>query len=226
MGTLTQIDAHTHSLRHTPISPAILYFGTQVSLLSTVDEEGHPNLAPNSSVWWLGQSAMLGVAARSQTGRNILATGEVVINLPSVDHVDAVDRLALTTGRDPVSERKAAAGYRHVRDKFGLAGVRPMPAETVAPPRVAEFPVHLEGRVVTIHPMGGAATAAGASLLAVELGITRVHVVESLRQAGHANRIDPERWRPLIMNFQRFFGLGGEAMPSRLASIDEEWYRG
>lgn len=226
MGTLTSLEAHVRSTGHTPISPAILYFGTQVSLLSTVDEEGHPNLAPNSSVWWLGQTAMLGVAARSQTGRNVLATGEVVINLPSVDHVDAVDRLALTTGRDPVSERKAAAGYRHVRDKFGLAGVRPMPAETVAPPRVAEFPVHLEGRVVTIHPMGGAASAAEASLLAVELGITRVHVVDALRMAGYSDRIDPVRWRPLIMNFQRFFGIGDEAMPSRLASIDEEWYRG
>ncbi|GAA2029850.1 flavin reductase family protein [Agromyces tropicus] len=226
MGTLTSLDAHARGPRHTAISPAILYFGSQVSLLSTVDETGHPNLAPNSSVWWLGQTAMLGVAARSQTGRNLLANGEAVVNLPSVEGVDAVDRLALTTGRDPVSERKAAAGYRHVRDKFATAGVRPIASETVAPPRVAEFPVHLEGRVVAFHPMGGAATAADASLLAVELGITRVHVVESLRMAGHANRIDPDRWRPLIMNFQRFYGLGDETMPSRLASIDEEWYRG
>lgn len=226
MGTLTPIDAHTRGDRHTSISPAILYFGTQVSLLSTVDEEGHPNLAPNSSVWWLGQTAMLGVGARSQTGRNLLANGEAVINLPSVEHVDAVDRLALTTGRDPVSERKAAAGYRHVRDKFAAAGLRPVAAETVAPPRVAEFPVQLEGRVVAIHPMGGAPSAADASLLAVELGITRVHVVESIRMPGYEHRIDPVRWRPLMLSFQRFFGLGEEAMPSRLASIDEEWYRG
>ncbi|GAA1779533.1 flavin reductase family protein [Agromyces lapidis] len=226
MGTLTPIDAHARSTRHSTISPAILYFGSQVSLLSTVDDEGHPNLAPNSSVWWLGQTAVLGVAARSQTGRNLIANGEAVINLPSVDHVDAVDRLALTTGRNPVPERKAGAGYRHVRDKFAAAGLRPLASETVAPPRVAEFPVHLEGRVVAIHPMGGAESPAEASLLAVELGITRVHVVESLRMAGHANRIDPVRWRPLMMNFQRFFGLGGEAQPSRLASIDEEWYRG
>ncbi|MRG59655.1 flavin reductase family protein [Agromyces sp. CFH 90414] len=222
----TAIDAHANSTRHTAVSPAILYFGTQVSLLSTVDDEGHPNLAPNSSVWWLGQTAMLGVAARSQTGRNLVANGEAVINLPSVDRVDAVDRLALTTGRDPVSERKAAAGYRHVRDKFAAAGLRPLPAETVSPPRVAEFPVHLEGRVVAIHPMGGAATPEEADTLAVELGITRVHVVESLQVPGHPNRIDPERWRPLMLSFQRFFGPGAEAMPSRLASIDEEWYRG
>jgi hypothetical protein len=28
------------------------------------------------------------------------------------------------------------------------------------------------------------------------------------------------RWRPLIMSFCRFFGLGGEVYPSRLAESD------
>lgn len=220
MGALTTLDAHT------AISPAILYFGTPVSVLSTVDEEGHPNLAPNSSVWWLGQTAVIGTSARSQTGLNLLATGEVVINLPSAAEVDAVDRLALTTGRSPVSPRKEAAGYRHVADKFAHARLHPVASETVTPPRVAEFPVHLEGTVVARHPLGGVPTPADASILAVEVAITRVHVRESLRLAGHANRIDPERWHPLLLSFQRFFARGDEAMPSRLASIDEEWYRG
>jgi hypothetical protein len=39
------------------------------------------------------------------------------------------------------------------------------------------------------------------------------------------DRIDPDAWRPLIMSFQRFYGLGGEVHPSRLAGIDEEAYR-
>jgi len=220
MGTLTPLDPHV------AIEPAILYFGTPVSLLSTIDVDGHPNLAPNSSVWWLGQTAMVGVAARGQTGRNLLATGEVVINLPSTAEVDAVDRLALTTGRSPVSPRKTAAGYRHVADKFAEAGLHPVESETVAPPRIAEFPVHLEGRVTDLHPLGGAPTADDASVLAVEIAVTRVHVRESLRLAGYPNRIDPERWHPLLLSFQRFFGLGDEAHPSRLASIDEDWYRG
>ncbi len=43
---------------------------------------------------------------------------------------------------------------------------------------------------------------------------------------GHnPNRIDPNRWRPLIMSFQRFYGLGTELRPSRLAAITEESYR-
>jgi hypothetical protein len=42
---------------------------------------------------------------------------------------------------------------------------------------------------------------------------------------GRTNRIDPDLWRPLIMSFQRFYGLGPETQASRLATIDEEWYR-
>lgn len=38
------------------------------------------------------------------------------------DLVTHVDRLALTTGKDPVPERKRQWGYRCERDKFGIAG--------------------------------------------------------------------------------------------------------
>lgn len=37
---------------------------------------------------------------------------------------------------------------------------------------------------------------------------------------AHLVHIDPVRWCPLIMNFCRFFGLGGEVHPSRLAQSD------
>jgi hypothetical protein len=54
--------------------------------------------------------------------------------------------------------------------------------------------------------------------------VEQVHVHPSIRKAG-SRRIDPARWRPLIMSFQRFFTLGDEVHPSRLAGIDEEAYR-
>ncbi|WP_074401018.1 flavin reductase family protein [Agromyces aureus] len=225
MSTCTDLGT-SEVAQHSVIDPAILYFGTPVALLATVDEAGHPNLAPNSSIWWLGQTAVVGIAARSQTARNLLAVRECVINLPSVMEVDAVDRLALTTGRTSVSERKSRAGYRHVHDKFAAAGLSAAAADRVAPPRVAECPVNLEGRVRTLHPLRGAADPTAADLLAVELDIVRVHIHEHLRLAGHENRIDPDRWRPLMMSFQRYFGLGTEAHPSLLSTIDEDWYRG
>jgi flavin reductase (DIM6/NTAB) family NADH-FMN oxidoreductase RutF len=44
---------------------------------------------------------MLGLAAESKTTENMKRTGECVLNLPSVDLVAAVDRLARTTGSNP-----------------------------------------------------------------------------------------------------------------------------
>ena len=76
-----------------------------------------------------------------QTSDNLIATRECVINLPSEDLVTHVDRLALTTGRNPVPERKRDWGYRFEPDKFGIAGLTPIASEWVAPPRVLECPV-------------------------------------------------------------------------------------
>src|SRR3954468_17117652 len=108
---------------HATIDPAILYFGTPVVLVSSENPDGTPNLAPMSSAWWLGRSCMLGFGARSHTPANILRTGECVLNLPSVEQAAAVNRLAKTTGSDPVPPLKQAMGYRHERDKFGAAGL-------------------------------------------------------------------------------------------------------
>jgi hypothetical protein len=45
-----------------------------------------------------------------------------VLNLPAADLVDAVNRLAKTTGSDPVPEHKRHKGYRFEPDKFGVSG--------------------------------------------------------------------------------------------------------
>ena len=51
-----------------------------------------------------------------------------------------------------------------------------------------------------------------------EVHIVKLHVDENLLlEDGLRPHIDPVRWRPLIMSFCRFFGLGGEVNPSRLA---------
>ena len=38
-----------------------------------------------------------------------------------------------------------------------------------------------------------------------------------LVENGARPHIDAEKWKPLIMSFCRFFGVGGEVHPSRLA---------
>lgn len=210
---------------HTTIDPAILYFGTPVVLVSSLHADGSPNLAPISSAWWLGRSCLLGFGARSCTPANILRQGECVINLPSVAQVDAVDRLAKTTGSSPVPAYKQSMGYRHEGDKFGCAGLTPVESDLVAPPRAAECPVHLEATLVERHPLEEANPDRRGKLVALEMRIVRVHLAEEIRMAGTEHRIDPERWRPLMMSFCEFFGLGGKLHPSTLATIPEESYR-
>lgn len=210
---------------HTVIDPAILYFGTPVVLVSSTNADGTPNLAPMSSAWWMGRACMLGFGVRSLTPANIQRTGECVLSLPSVNEVAAVNRLARTTGSDPVPQWKADNGYRHVRDKFACAGLTPLASEVVAPPRVAECPVHLECVLEGVHPLAESDPARRGRHAALEVRVVRVHVEESIRLAGHADRIDPARWRPLVMSFQRFYGLGEEVHESTLARIPEDAYR-
>src|SRR5687768_12914615 len=200
---------------HKTIDPTILYFGTPVALISTLNEDGSANLAPMSSVWWLGWSCMLGLGQMGQTSANLERTRECVINLPSVDMVSHVDRLAMTTGRDPVPEKKLSWGYRHEADKFGLASLTPFASEMVGPPRVLECPVQMEGIVHEVRPFGKNVAAN-----AFEVHIVKLHVDESILMPGNSAtrpHIDPARWRPLIMSFCRFFGLDAEVHPSRLA---------
>jgi flavin reductase (DIM6/NTAB) family NADH-FMN oxidoreductase RutF len=210
---------------HSVIDPAILYFGTPVVLVSSTNPDASANLAPMSSAWWLGRSCMLGFGARSHTPANIQRTGECVLNLPSVAEVAAVNRLARTTGSSPVPPHKIAMGYRHERDKFAVAGLTPVASDLVAPPRAAECPIQLEATLEAVHPLAVRDPSRRGNLVALEVRVVRVHVVASVRMPGHENRIDPERWRPLIMSFSRFFGLGDEVHRSTLAEIPEEAYR-
>lgn len=201
-------------ITHKTIDPTILYFGTPVALISTLNPDGTPNLAPMSSAWWLGWSCMLGLGGMGQTSDNLIRTRECVINLPSEEQVTQVDLLALTTGKDPVPEKKLEWGYRHEEDKFRLAGFTRLKSESVGPPRALECPVQMEGIVHDYHAFGKNVNAN-----AFEVHIVKLHVDERLLLTANGSRphVDPLRWRPLIMSFCRFFGLGGEVHPSRLA---------
>lgn len=199
---------------HKVIQPKILYFGTSVILISTVNQDGTPNLAPMSSAWWLNQSCMLGMSSKSQTVQNLIRERECVLNLPSVDLISAIDRLTLLTGRNPVPESKAKRGYQHEADKFGVAGLTPLPSELVQAPRVKECPVHLEARLVKVHPFEEPS-----SLVAMEVRIEKVHIEEELLMDGDSNYIDPSKWNPMIMNFCEYFGLSEQLSASKLAPV-------
>jgi flavin reductase (DIM6/NTAB) family NADH-FMN oxidoreductase RutF len=207
------------------VDPAILYFGTPVVLVSTLNADGTANLAPMSSAWWLGWGCMLGLNASSKTVENLKRSGECVLNLPSSELVAAVDRLALTTGSDPVPANKIGMGFRYVADKFGLADLTPRRADTVSAPRALECPVQLEAMVESINAFGAANPRIRTPMLAIEVRITRVHAHPEILVESNQNRIDPDKWKPLIMSFREFYGLGDCLQTSRLAQFPEDRFR-
>ena len=176
---------------------------------------------------------MIGLASDSKTTANLVREHECVLNFPSVGEVDAVNRLAKTTGSHPVPEFRTNAGYQHVKDKLSFAGLTPQASELVQPPRVAECPVQMEAVLQAAHPFGGFAAQRSygedvpdAFLHAYELKIVRVHVAEELLRSDKPNHVDSDKWKPLIMSFSKFYGLAeGQILTSRLAEIPEELYR-
>ena len=219
---------------HTTIEPSILYFGTPVVLISTRNEDGTTNVAPMSSTWFLGWGSVIGLNSGSQTTLNLLREKECVLNFPSADQAYMPDRLARLTGRNPVPADKLAMGYRYEKDKLGAGGVTATPSDLVKAPRVTECPIQLEALVQACHPFSGfepprayGTNATGIPhVLAFELKIVRVHAEDSLLVPDKKNRIDPDKWRPLIMSFAQYYGLApGKVLPSKLADIPEERYR-
>ena len=209
---------------HRMIEPSILYFGTPVVLITTQNEDQTTNIAPMSSVWWLGWSCMLGLDASSQTSANLKRTGECVLNLASADLVSSVDKLAMLTGSKKLPLHKKKLGYSYEPDKFGAAGFSPIASDLVAPPRIAECKIQLEGVVSGIHVFGAQDPKMAVPTKAFEVSIQRVHAAADLQVEGHPNRIDPDKWNPLIMNFRNFYGTSTQLHSSALARGPEEAY--
>jgi flavin reductase (DIM6/NTAB) family NADH-FMN oxidoreductase RutF/uncharacterized protein YciI len=106
----------------------------QVVLVTTVDEDGQPNLAPKS---WVTMAAFggpilaFGCTERHRTLRNAEATREFVVNVPS----------------EALAERTWALVEWHGQERIERSGLTLVPAERVAPPLVAECKAHLECRL-------------------------------------------------------------------------------
>jgi flavin reductase (DIM6/NTAB) family NADH-FMN oxidoreductase RutF len=116
-------------------------------------------------------------------------------------------------------------GYAHEKNKFEIAGLTPVASLTVASPRALECPVQMEAVIAAKHGLMEDDEVVRGALVLFEVRIQRVHLHPDVLMDGNPNRIDPNKWRPLIMSFQRFYGLGEEVRESNLARISEESYR-
>jgi len=120
-----------------------------IAFASTVDEKGNPNIAPYSFFNCFSSNPPILVFSSNRKGtdnttkdtlHNVVATGEVVINMVSHSIVRqmAVASIAFPKG---VSE-------------FEKSGLTPIPSDLVKPFRVKESPAQLECKVQQIISLG------------------------------------------------------------------------
>lgn len=146
-----------------------------IGWISTVDAEGHPNLAPFSFfnvVCPKPPTVVFCPMIRSTDGKakdtlnNVRATNEFVINVVTEELAEAMNLSSVEAPPDV--------------NEFEFARVTATPSVTVRPPRVRESPIHFECRVrqiVEISPEPG-----GGSLVIGE--ILHIHVDESVLTGG------------------------------------------
>jgi flavin reductase (DIM6/NTAB) family NADH-FMN oxidoreductase RutF len=199
--------AHTSSAEVLQsIWPSILYFGTPVALVTTLNSDETPNIGPMSSAWALGYVVVMGWESTAHTLANLARERECVINLPGPDLAEQVETLAPLTGRNPPAPHKADT-FRYEPRKFEAAGLTQIASETVKPPRVTECPLQLEAKVTAIHEP--ASRPDGEYFRIVETHVQRVHASSSIVKPG-TSHIDPQRWSPLLYVFRHYFGTGEE----------------
>jgi len=156
-----------------------------VALVSTIDINGIPNVAPFSFFSGVGSNpptvlfcpSLIGASHdrpddRKDTLRNVEQTGEFVINIVS-EAIAAPSNLT-------------AANVGPEVDEFLLAGLTAIPSDVVKPPRVAESPAQMECKLLQII-FTGQGHAAGVIVLGE---IVRFHIRQDLEDNY---RIDPTK---------------------------------
>ncbi|WP_440117366.1 flavin reductase family protein [Paenibacillus sp. QZ-Y1] len=196
-----QVNNESERFQHETIQPSILYYGTPVLLLSTLNEDGSTNLSPLSSSWALGDCLVLGVGTKGKAYENLNRHPECVINLPDASMWRQVESLGRYTGAYPVPEEKRQMGYEFCSEKFEVAGLTAQVSVRVQPKKIAECPLQIEASVQHIR------TPEHTPFMAiVEVKALKVHAHRAL--ISGLNKIDPAKWHPLIYNFRHYYGLG------------------
>ncbi len=186
----------------TTISPSVFYFGTPIALITTLTaEDGSTNITPISSAWALDRTYALGISRDSQAARNLEQCPELVINLPDASLVDAIERIAPTTGAADIPPYKQGR-YRHEADKWRLGGFSPRPSESVRPARIAQCPVQIEARAARFTSLSSDDAA-----MIVHAEVVRTHAHDALI-VPRTSHIDLDRWRPVYYTFRHYFVQG------------------
>jgi len=193
---------------HITITPSVLYIGTPVALMTTLNPDGTTNISPMSSAWAIFDRVILGMTSTSKGRENLLRERQVVLNFPSPELWQKVEAIARATGRNPVPPHKEKIGYKFEPDKFAASGFTPQNSELVRPLRIAQCPIQLEAELVACHDPGGEwPKERPEAFQIVEVKVVRVHAHEDIVISG-TNHIDTARWQPLLYVFRHYFGTG------------------
>ncbi|MCU5305126.1 flavin reductase family protein, partial [Bacillus toyonensis] len=185
------------------IKPKILYYGTPVILLNSLNEDGTVNISPMSSSWALGDCIILGIGLGGKAIENLERHPECVINVPSPSLWENVEQLAPYTGKNPVPDYKKKNGFTYEKEKYDISRLTPTKSKSVKPTRIMECPIQIEARVKHIRIPDYSPDFAIVETQAIHVHAHKEIILEE-------NHIDPNKWSPLIYNFRHYFGLGNQ----------------
>ncbi|PFO63080.1 flavin reductase family protein [Bacillus cereus] len=185
------------------IKPKILYYGTPVILLNSLNEDGTVNISPLSSSWALGDCIILGIGLGGKAIENLEPHPECVINVPSPSLWENVEQLAPYTGKNPVPDYKKKNGFTYEKEKYDISRLTPTKSKSVKPTRIMECPIQIEARVKHIRIPDYSSDFAIVETQAIHVHAHKEIIIEE-------NHIDPNKWSPLIYNFRHYFGLGNQ----------------
>src|SRR5690606_2789501 len=153
-----------------------------ICFASTIDSEGNPNLSPFSffNVFGSNPPVLIFSPARrvrdntiKHTLENVIATGEVVVNMVSYDMVQQTSL--------------SSCEYPRGTNEFIKSGYTPVPSDVVKPFRVKEAPVSIECKVMEVKPIGDGGGAA--NLIICE--VVKMHIDDKILDAQQ--QIDPNK---------------------------------
>lgn len=156
-----------------------------IGWISTVNEEGAPNLAPFSFFNAVGEDpphVMFSTVRSGNTNKdtlnNVLATKQFVVNMATEELMEAMN--ATSVNLPPGG------------DEFAYAGLTAVPSVKVKPPRVAESPIHFECELVHHYSLEGHKDG-GATIMIGR--IVMFHINDDVLLDDF--KIDREKYRPI-----------------------------
>ncbi len=182
-----------------------------IAFVSTIDQDGQPNLAPysffnvfssNPPILVFSSNRRVGDNTTKDTLHNVQETGEVVVN---VVNYTIVRQMSI-----------ASIQYPREVDEFKKSGLTPIASELVKPFRVKESPVQMECKVQQIMPLG---KKGGAGHLII-CEILRIHLDDNI--LDDSGKINPHKI-DLMGRMGRAFYVraSGEAIHTIFQPVDK-----